>query len=207
MKKYLIFYLAIQFLVTSADIKAQVSTSSIVGFNMSNMELNAEGNSIPTEGGTGIHFGMVFSVPLTDYLALRPGAIFTSKGTAYKIDTVRISISPIYIEIPVNAALTFGTQNLGVTLTAGTYLSCGVGGNKIVGVEESKDILYGSGEDKDLKLFDFGVNFGAGFNFRGFLISAQYELGLANLSPLASADMEIKNSVVGISLISSFSGR
>jgi hypothetical protein len=207
MKKRIIFYLTIQFLIFVPDIQAQISTGQVVGFNISTMELNIEGSGIETEGATGIHFGMVFSIPVTDYLAIRPAALFTSKGSSYTIDTTRFSISPIYIEIPVNAAITFGSDELGVTLYAGPYFACGVGGNKILDGGEAKDIHFGSGENKDIKLFDFGVNFGAGFNIKGFLISAQYELGMANLSPLASADTDLKNSVIGISLTSSFNGR
>jgi len=54
---------------------------------------------------------------------------------------------------------------------------------------------------------DYGVNFGAGVNISGFLVSAQYGLGLANLSPGSTGDGEIKNTVIGISLAYLFGGK
>lgn len=64
--------------------------------------------------------------------------------------------------------------------------------------EESHDICYGEGEDSDMKPFDFGLGFGAGVDLNGFIISLQYELGLANLAPVD--DTEMKINVFGFSL-------
>jgi len=51
------------------------------------------------------------------------------------------------------------------------------------------------------------LNFGAGINIKGLLISAQYGIGLTNISPMASADIKMKNKVIGISISSSFTGK
>jgi hypothetical protein len=55
-----------------------------------------------------------------------------------------------------------------------------------------------------LKPFDIGLNFGAGINIKGLMISAQYGIGLANLSPVTIGDSEMKNKVIGISISSLF---
>ena len=44
------------------------------------------------------------------------------------------------------------------------------------------------------------MNFGVGVNIKGFLISAQYGLGLANLTTEDTGDTEMKNKVIGISV-------
>jgi hypothetical protein len=79
-----------------------------------------------------------------------------------------------------------------------------VGGYKIEPGGELKNISFGSGKNTDLKPFDIGLNFGAGVNIKGLLISAQYGIGLANISPLTTDDSEMKNKVIGISISSSF---
>jgi hypothetical protein len=207
MNRCLKYSLAIILLTACCDIHAQIRTGQMVGFNFSTMELNTGGTAIDAEGATGIHYGLVFSIPVVDNFAIRPGFLFSSKGSSYQIDTVDISISPIYIEVPLNAILSFGRQAFGVTFYAGTYFSFGIGGNKIVSGGEAKEIAFGSGESKDIKHFDAGLNFGAGINVKGFLISAQYELGLLNLSPETSADFEMHNRVIGISLTTLFASR
>jgi hypothetical protein len=201
------FFLTISVLIASAEVSGQIRTSQIVGFNITNMALRSEGSEIESENATGIHFGMLFPVQFNDNLALHPGILFTSMGSYFKIDTVDISVSPIYLQIPINLLLNIGSGAIGLVLSAGTYFSIGVGGNKIVSGGEAKDILFGSGENKDLRLFDMGINLGAGLNIKGILISAQYGYGLANLSPESSAVSEMKNRVLGISLTSSFSGK
>jgi hypothetical protein len=207
MKTCLRSFLAVLLLIVSADIQAQIRTGKVVGFNLSTMALNSDGVDVSAERSTGIHFGMTFPLAVNDYFTAEPGVQFTSKGSSYKIDTVDISISPIYIEVPLNLTLTFGSDAVGVTFIAGTYFSYGIGGIKIESGGEAQEINFGSGDTKDLKHFDLGVNFGAGVNIKGFLISAQYGLGLANLSPEASVYTEMKNRVLGISLTSSFTGK
>jgi hypothetical protein len=201
------YYIIILLLFAYFDIQAQISTGQIVGFNLSNMELKTESTVIDAKISTGIHFGEIFIIPLNDNFALQPAILFSAKGSSYTVDTVDISISPIYIEIPVNANLKFGTDAFGVSFFTGAYFSFGVGGNKIESGGEAKEIIYGSGDNKDLKHFDLGVNFGAGLNIKNFLISAQYELGLTNLSPQTSVYTEMKNRVVGISVTSRFAGK
>lgn len=179
----------------------------MVGFNISSMDLTVDGTDMEPGRATGIHYGMIFSVPVSDYFAIQPAVTFSSKGSSYRIDTVDISISPIYIEVPVSAILKFGSDAVGVSIFAGTYFSYGIGGTKIVAGGEAKEIAFGSDPGKDIKHFDVGLNFGAGINIKGFLFSAQYGLGLANLSTLTSANSEMKNRVLGISFTSLFASK
>ena len=199
--------LAVLLAISTVDSHAQLTTGQVVGFNFTNIDLNDGGEAVEADGATGIHFGLTLPLAVTDYFSVLPGLQFSSKGSSYSIDTTDISIAPIYIEIPVNLTIYIGSENFGFPIIGGTYFSCGVGGTKIVDNGEAGDILFGSGESKDLRLFDIGINMGAGINIKGFLISARYEMGLANLSPVASAATEMKNRVLGISLTTSFTGR
>ncbi len=194
-------------LMMTESLNAQVNSAQIVGFNFSTIEMKLNKESNDTKGVTGIHFGLLFPVTIVDHLSIDPGIMFSSKGASYKIDSVDVFITPVYLEIPVNLALNMGTDAFGITLITGTYFSCGVGGNKIEAHGAARDILFGSSESKDLRALDLGLKFGAGIAVKGFLFSARYGLGLINLYPVESADIEMKNRLLEISLTSSFSGR
>ena len=198
--------LAILLIIAFTDIHAQINSGYIIGLNLSTMSLKTTGINFETKTSTGIHFGKIFEIPFNDNFALKPGFMFSSKGSFYKIDSAEFSISPIYIEIPVIAAFSFGPDAVKISLFGGTYLACGVGGTMETG-GELKRLRFGSGENKDMKLFDIGFNFGAGIIIKGLTISGQYELGLANLSPAAATYSEMKNKVIGISLAAFFSSK
>jgi hypothetical protein len=199
--------MVILFSVSSLYLKAQIATTQIMGFNFSTMDMHVNNESVVTDGTTGIHFGLLLPIDIVNHFSVQPGVLFSSKGSTYFIDTVDINISPIYMEIPVNMVFDIGTDAFSVTLLAGTYFSCGVGGNKIESGGEAKKIFYGSGESKDLKLFDLGLNVGAGIKIKGFLISARYGYGLTNVFPDDSSDTVLSNRVISVSLTSSFAGR
>jgi hypothetical protein len=186
---------------------AQIKPGYILGLNLSTMKIKISGISSNPETPIGIHFGGFLEIPIKGNFTLQPGLLFSAKGSNFKIDTAEFSISPIYIEVPVTAAYSFGSNAIKISLFAGSYFAYGMGGYKIKSGGELKNISFGSGENKDLKPFDIGLNFGVGVNIKGLLISAQYGIGLANISPVTTVDSEMKNKVIGISLSSLFAGK
>ena len=187
-----------------SEIHAQIKPGYIFGVNLSTITLNSKAISSNPETPVGIHFGGYFEIPITGHLNFEPEFLFSAKGSNYKIDSVEHSLSPIYIEIPVIIAYSLGSETFKFTVFAGPYFACGVGGYKIEPGGEMNKISYGSGESNDLKFLDAGLNFGAGLNIRGLLISAQYGLGLANIAPSTPIYQEMKNKVIGISISSLF---
>jgi hypothetical protein len=166
------------------------------------MTVKVNGISCPAERPAGIHFGRYFEMPLNDYFVLQSRLQFSAKGSDYMIDSTDISISPIYFEIPLNAEVRFGTRSVKVSMYGGPYFACGIGGYKIVSSGELKQISYGKNVYNDLRRFDIGYNLGAGINIKGFMISVQYGIGLSDISPLAAANTEMKNQVIGITISS-----
>jgi hypothetical protein len=207
MKTFLKVSLVVFLAFTFTHLNAQVKSGFIFGINLSTMTINVPGLSSNPTTPVGIHFGRIFEIPLSRHISFQPAFLFSAKGSDYKIDTSNISISPIYIEIPVNALFCFGSEAFKVFIYAGPYFAFGMGGYKIESGAPLKDIKWGSKGNDDLKPFDVGLNFGAGINIKGFLISGQYGLGLANLSPVTSDNSEIKNKVIGISISSVFARR
>jgi hypothetical protein len=190
---------AILLIITSANIHAQIRPGYMIGYNIATMKLNASGTDFESETMTGIHVGIISEIPVKGNFDLRSGLIFSAKGSILKIDTSEVTLSPIYIEVPVNLKYSIGSDMLKISLFAGPYFACGIGGNKETG-GELKKINFGSGENDDLKIFDIGFNFGAGLIIKRLIISAQYESGLLNLLPVTTGDSEMKSKVIGISV-------
>ncbi len=191
-------------------VQAQVKFGPKAGVNLSTMTLKSSGLSLDPKMLIGFHAGIISEIGLTENLKLQPGILFSSKGSKYELSLLEqafeLTMSPGVIEVPVNVLYSFGAGTTKLNLFAGPYVAYGFTG-KIKSSGESLDISYGSTIDDDMKPLDFGLNIGAGVNINGLLITAQYGLGLANLSPDSSDDTEIKNQVIGISIGYLFGGK
>ena len=207
MKRYLKPLMVILLSCVFGIIHSQIRPGYIFGVNLSTITLNAKGITASPETPVSFHFGGVCEIPIKGNFTFDPALLLSAKGSNYKIDSTEFSLSPIYIEIPVIVMYSFGTDDIKISLFAGPYFACGVGGYKIERGGELQNINYGSGANDDLKTFDLGFNFGAGINIRGLLISAQYGIGLANIAPETSYCSDMKNKVVGISISSLFAGK
>ncbi len=207
MKGFLKPALAIYFIVSFTDLHAQVKPGYIFGMNLSTMTLKTNGISYNPKILAAIHYGGYLEVPVTENLSLRPNLLFSAKGSIYKTDSTDFSLSPVYVEVSFFTVYSIGSDKFKISLFAGPYLAWGISGYKIDPGGYMKDISYGSHEYNDLKPIDTGLNFGAGVNIKGILISAQYEIGLINLSPVQMTDNEMKNKVISISVCSLLSGK
>jgi hypothetical protein len=204
MSRYFISTSLIILLLNCQAVNAQITPGYIIGINRSSLSINSGGLTSGPETVTGIHFGGVLDMPLNKFISFQPNLLFTAKGSNFSIDSTEYSLSPIYIEVPLYFVFSFGSEYLAVSLSAGPYIACGVGGYKIISGGEMQDLKYGSGNSKDLKAFDAGFDLGAGINIGGIVISAHYEIGLANLMPVHMPDSEMKNKVWAISISSLF---
>jgi hypothetical protein len=207
MKNSLKSALAILFTVAFTEMHAQITPGYIFGLNVSTVTLKSKGTESVPEKPVGIHFGGNFEIPVTRRFNFNPGLQLSAKGSNYSIDSVDYSLSPIYFEVPLTAIYSLGSDAIKISFLAGPYFACAVGGYKIEQGGELKNISYGSDANNDLKRFDIGLNFGAGLNIRGLMISAQYGIGLLNIAPLSTLDSEMKNKVIGISISSLFAGK
>jgi hypothetical protein len=152
----------------------------------------------------GFHWGACFDIPFNSNFSFHPAIILSAKGSDYQIDTTEYSLAPIFAEVPILAMYSFGSKAVRFSLFAGPYLAYGIAGYKVEPSGDLHNIKYGSGKNSDLKSFDAGFNFGAGVNIKGTLISAQYGIGMSNLSTDPSVDSEMKNRVIGITISSAF---
>ena len=122
-----VFTLIVSFTDLNCQMLAKYKPHYIFGLNLSTMTIKNKDLSSFPETPVGIHFGAILEIPVTRKLAFRPGFLFTAKGTNYKIDSVAISLSPIYIEIPVMTVYTFGSDAIRISLFAGPYFDGNMG--------------------------------------------------------------------------------
>jgi hypothetical protein len=204
MEKDLRWILIVILFAGSGTSEAQIRPGYIIGINRSTLDIKSKDLTVNPETITGIHFGGVLDIPLNKNISFQPNLLFSAKGSNFRIDSLDFSLSPIYIEIPLLAVFSLGSDYFRVSLSGGPYIACGVGGYKILSGGEMQDIKFGSGNEKDLKAFDAGFIFGGGMSIAGFIISAHYEIGLSNLVPVPVYMSEMKNKVFEISISSLF---
>lgn len=158
---------------------------------------------------------------------IQPGISLQNKGVKFESEDTdgsstasgSLKQNVMAIEVPINAVLRIPTGDAGaVQISAGPYIGFNISGkNKYTGsfsspiltgeTDGDDDLSFGSGTDKDLSSTDFGANFGLAYRTNsGFLVGANYGLGLSNLIPkdARSGDGKLSNRVLGFSVGYSF---
>jgi len=204
MKNCFKYSLTILLIVASPGAGAQIKSTYAGGLHLSTMALKAEGLNSGPGRPLGFHFGYLFDIPVFHGFTFQPGVLFSAKGTDYRLDSIDHTISPIYLEVPANAAFTFGGQRVRISLLAGPYISFGVGGTIWESGQSVQELKFGKGAGKDIRFIDTGLNFGIGVRVDKFMVTAQYEMGLTNISGNKPGIAEMKNRVLGISFSSAF---
>lgn len=228
MKKSFTFAFA---LLLSAASFAQLSWNAKVGLNLSNF-IGKDVENCNVKPGIRIGAGMEYA--FNDIFALQPSLFFSQKGCKSSESediygtTIKgeIKSNQLYLEVPINAQARFKvTDKINVTVCAGPYLACGIGGKTkmeaSMGREEvdikmntfgkidkvtvsyngkSEDIpvedVLGESDADGLKRFDAGIGVGIGLEYNSFMFNIDSQFGCVNLQKDASA----KNINVGLTV-------
>ncbi|NII85526.1 MULTISPECIES: outer membrane beta-barrel protein [unclassified Pedobacter] len=139
--------------------------------------------------------------------------------------TSSIKTNLMAIEVPINAVFRIPTGDAGaVQISAGPYIGFNISGKDkgqttITTVNNSnntsatvtnsndRDLSFGSANDKNYGSTDFGANFGLAYRTNsGFLVGANYGLGLTDLTPKdrQANSNKLTNRVLGFSVGYSF---
>jgi hypothetical protein len=132
--------------------------------------------------------GIVFNARLGDYVSLRPEILYTQRG--FKIDnsgstgTARLN----YLEIPFNVVGTFQAGPGKIEVFAGPSV-----GYMFNGTYKTDAKTYGiKGEDQPkvndpdnfyVNYLNVSMNAGLGYNWKGLIFQAEYNLGFSNFNP------------------------
>lgn len=158
---------------------------------------------------------------------IQPGVSLQNKGAKFEeirtvggiTNTTTNKVNLMAIEVPINAVLRIPTGDAGaVQISAGPYVGFNIsgknkfetvttGGAAAGTVSDENDLKFGSTTDKDYGSTEFGANFGLAYRTTsGFLVGANYGLGLSNLIPKdsRSGDGKLTNRVLGFSVGYSF---
>ncbi|MBP6023760.1 outer membrane beta-barrel protein [Ferruginibacter sp.] len=201
--KKLIFLLTA---VISVSVYAQKSQVGITaGTAIANYKAKLGSISFSTKSNTGFTAGVFANIAAGNSLVFQPALNWVQKGS--KVDesangyVEKSSLITSHIEM---AANTLFSSN-GFFAGGGPTLSFGISGTSKAesgGTKTSEKVKFGNSDDDDMKSFDLGANLLAGYQFKkGFLIAANYNIGLSNLAPGSDPDKgKLKSSYFGIKL-------
>ncbi|HTC00198.1 MAG TPA: porin family protein [Ferruginibacter sp.] len=203
MKKIIIVLLAIA-VISITTINAQTYLQG--GLNIANISTSNDGQTQSSNAIASFNAGFMGRFGISDFFDLEAGALFTGQGaksvTNYGTNTITTTFRPYYVQVPLNAVVKFPLGDPKITkanifIFAGPYAAIGVGGhskttNSLDGSEQTNSIKFDNEDpftsdqenaayDK-LKLWDFGINMGAGIDFGPILVKAQYGLGLTKIN-------------------------
>lgn len=176
------------------------------GVNFANISKDNNGNVQDANTLTTFNAGLMFRPGLSSVIDLETGLLLTGQGAKSETffnggsDYVKAKFNPLYIQLPVNLVVNIPLQSSTKLFAyAGPYVAVGIGGKSkletklgLIKTSSSSSIKFnnddpttsaqeGAAYDR-LKRFDAGANFGAGLQLSGFILKANYGLGLTKIN-------------------------
>jgi Outer membrane protein beta-barrel domain len=181
------------------------------GLNLANITRTNSGQTDKTNILPTFNAGFMGRFGLSKTFDLESGILFTGRGSKAETyfnggnDYVKTKFNPLYLEVPLNLLFKIPVNNAGtgIFFNAGPYIAMGVAGKskmdaRLAGLNSSSssnikfsndDPLTSEQDDaayNKLKRFDYGLNFGAGVDFKKLLVKVNYGLGLAKINSTQS---------------------
>lgn len=199
-----------------ANAQEEVKFGAKAGVNFSTLTGDIEGAS----SLVGFHVGAFAEIPFAEKFAFQPELLYSTQGAKSTFDdgetTFDTETKLGYLNIPLMVkyyvaekfSLEFGPQ-VGFLLSAKSSTDFGIDLESAFGdlgsVDGLDDLVSDLGASADIKdslnSVDFGLNFGAGYDFTDhFTAGARYNLGLSNIYKTDYTDANVKNSVISVSV-------
>jgi hypothetical protein len=190
MKKQVFFLTGALLLALSSQ--AQISIIPKAGVTFSTISYDQEPDDQKTQigfvGGAALDIGIV-----KNFFSLQPELLFIQKGERFDERGVETKSTLNYLELPVLAKVSFGSESIKGYVNAGPSLALGLTGKyKIEGGENAgeTDIRFGDSANDGRRYldnrFDFGLQFGGGGSFGlgpgSIVADIRYGLGLTDLN-------------------------
>jgi hypothetical protein len=197
------------------------------GVNFANVSQQMAGSTASLSAGnlTTFSAGLFIDIAVSESFSIQPGVYYSNKGYKFDggfdygigtIENINIQTKITYIQVPLNFLYNVNTNAGKLFIGGGPFAAVAIKARnkgQITADEEAYFDDSGSadldaeqpiGKEGGLKRMDYGVTGLAGFRLNnGLLISANYDLGLANIN-FSSEEGKIKTRTIGISLGFSF---
>ena len=210
-----ILTLTFALVVAASSSFSQLRIGPTIGYNLDNMALFLPANQTyaeTTQSTSNFNIGAKAQYDYSDQLAFTSGLVLTKTGTTISSsytyntgngntafnDANKLSVYNIHIPINVIWKLKI-VKDKGVGIVfGGGYLQYAVSGTQSYTATSSSplstssyssnnNIVFGNDATKDnLRSFDTGINFGAGYEYKNIQLTVQYIFGLRNLYPQAN---------------------
>ena len=155
MKKYLLTVLLGVFAIAGFS---QVKWDARFGMNFSNQTKLDDTKALP-----GFTMGVGMDYGFTENWSLQSGLMITSKGFKVKEMGEKLTVRPIYLDIPILAAYKFAiSDNAKFVVNAGPYMAIGLGGKAKEHWDGGEDEKVFDDKGMDCKRFDLGIQYGIG---------------------------------------------
>lgn len=169
-----------------------ISLSGELGLNLSQFTHVERWSGIKA----GLNIGIMAEKPILNSLSAKTGIFYTMKGTVGNNDggfgdNLKTTFSPSYLEIPILASYLY-TLNDDVRLQFdfGPYFAIGLHGKDVkkysgssIAQDSKTEIYLFSGENPQLKRFDFGFRFGPQIVMKQrYTVALAYEVSAVNIS-------------------------
>ena len=170
-------------LLTSHFLTAQTTVGLTGCLSFANVTAKASGISVSAKMKPGFTGGLFINCPLSTNFSFQPALNFVQKGSKSSDETYEDKLTYNYLELPLN----FVYNTSGFFIGAGPSIASGLSGKEKY--EDKQDPSYSGNtkvefgsDDDQVKRFEFGANFLTGYKTAGgFLVSANYNLGLTNI--------------------------
>ncbi|WP_442264643.1 porin family protein [Tenacibaculum sp. ZS6-P6] len=140
------------------------------------------GDNLDVDSKTGFHIGGIAELKIVDKFSVQPELLFTQLGTSGSQRDFKTS----YISLPVMAKY-YVFQ--GLAIEAGPQVS--------FLIDDELKRSDGTIVDTNVEDFDFGLNFGVGYNFNnGIFFQTRYTLGITTVQE----NPDVKNGAFQLSL-------
>lgn len=197
-------------LISAITLASQAQVYVQGGLNLANITKNNDGQTEKNNILPSFNVGILGRLPLADVFSLESGLLLTGRGSKAETyfnggaDYVKSKFHPLYLEVPLNAVVKIPMDKTSsVFFNAGPYVAMGIAGKSRqeskfgpLSTSSTKDIEFSNddpftSEEEDagynkLKRFDFGLNFGGGFQFQHLILKVNYGLGLAKINSTES---------------------
>ncbi len=178
------------------------------GINSATVNVEDEsGLNVEPESRTGLDIGLMLEIGLTEDFSIQPEIHYMQKGfeQVFEIlgDEFESELSLNYLEIPILAKYSFGSETVRGFVNAGPSLGYALSGKTIESFNGDKEETDLDFEEEEFSRLDFSFALGGGIGFKTgpatIFVDVRYLLGLSNLDD-SENDTTVRNRGLGFAV-------